>query len=252
MNALSKAQILALFLGTTSAETVLGVLNGGSSTDTTPSGQTLITASSGTACTSNADCTAEGEKCANAQVVGSDATNFCMASNYCGSLGRVDGVNFSLQCWDTPAEGAATAPAAVAPDTLMTALEGLITPNDVNWDGIQNLFVSSRFNYQDGWWIKDVDDLWVENDKPADNRCFIDAQCDLAGGECCALYPDSNNRRCMASTLNKTTLTVGPVSFIPTCPSIQLEDIVPENAEDDIAAGALAEASEAVTSFRAN
>lgn len=56
----------------------------------------------------------------------------------------------------------------------------------------------------------------------------------------------------MASSNNKKTITVGPVSFIPTCPSIQLEDIVPENAEDDIAAGALAEASEAVSSFRAN
>lgn len=120
MNALSKAQIIALFLGTASAETVLGVINGGSSTDTVPSGQTLITASSGTACSSNADCTAEGEKCANAQVVGSDATNLCIAGNYCGSLGRVDGVNFSLQCWVTPEEGSATAPAAVDPDTLLS------------------------------------------------------------------------------------------------------------------------------------
>ena len=44
----------------------------------------------------------------------------------------------------------------------------------------------------------------------------------------------------------------GPVSFTPTCPNNSADDAVPENAQDDIAQGALSEAEEALTSFAAN
>jgi len=57
----------------------------------------------------------------------------------------------------------------------------------------------------------------------------------------------------MLKSIDKTPQTVGPVTFTPLC---AVEDaggeVVPENAQDDIAAGALADASEALTSFWAN
>jgi len=66
------------------------------------------------------------------------------------------------------------------------------------------------------------------------------------------LYPDSNNRRCFPKAQHGILQTIGPVSFIPNCTDIDLSDIIPENAADDIAAGVLAEASEKVNSFRAD
>lgn len=84
-----------------------------------------------------------------------------------------------------------------------------------------------------------------------DNRCYVDDQCDE--NECCALYPDHNGRRCMLKENHAKTLFSGPISFTPTCPSIEApEDIVPENAADDIAKGALAEASEELAKWYDN
>lgn len=57
----------------------------------------------------------------------------------------------------------------------------------------------------------------------------------------------------MAKAIDKVLQKVGPVSFTPTC---AVEDggadVVPENAQDDIASGALADASEALNSFWTN
>jgi len=66
------------------------------------------------------------------------------------------------------------------------------------------------------------------------------------------LYPDGNNRRCMAKTISKTTVTVGPTSIVPMCMNATADDAVPENAQDDIAAGAKSSAEEALTSYKAN
>lgn len=64
---------------------------------------------------------------------------------------------------------------------MLTGLEGLVNKVDVNWDGLDDLVVSPRFNWQDGWYTKiaDGDDAgkWLETDKEADNRCHIDSQC---------------------------------------------------------------------------
>lgn len=92
----------------------------------------------------------------------------------------------------------------------------------------------------------DVDNKWVENDKVADMRCFLDLQC--PADKCCANYPDGNNRRCMLRTEHDKPITVGPASFTPSCPSIKggNKDVVPENAQDDIAKGALSEANDAL------
>lgn len=103
----------------------------------------------------------------------------------------------------------------------------------------------------DGWFIVDAEGKFVETDKPADNRCYFNDACNA--DECCGKYPDSNNRRCMKKTMDKVLQTVGPVSFTPTCAADDSTDfVVPENAQDDIAAGALSDASEALTAFWTN
>ena len=53
----------------------------------------------------------------------------------------------------------------------------------------------------------------------------------------------------MSRDLAKVVQTAGPATFTPTCTPESEEDAVPENAQDDIAAGALAEASEELTKF---
>lgn len=112
------------------------------------------------------------------------------------------------------------------------------------------MWISPKFNYQDGWHIENADGKFVETDKPADNRCFLDVQCP---NSCCAYWPDSNNRRCMPSLdMNKKPTTVGPVTFSPLCFNLENEageEVAPENAGDDIAKGALAEAAEAIGKF---
>lgn len=100
---------------------------------------------------------------------------------------------------------------------------------------------------------------WAETDKPQYNKCFLDVQCNAGQGHCCSLYPDTNNRRCIANDLHNISVTVGPVTFTPTCPTLGgpatpetggEEEPEPESAIDDIAEQALAEASEALTNFK--
>jgi hypothetical protein len=59
---LTKTQTLALFLGV-ATPAAIDVLNGPSTEGNVPEGQSLTTASSGTACNGNAECTADGEVC---------------------------------------------------------------------------------------------------------------------------------------------------------------------------------------------
>jgi hypothetical protein len=70
MQTITKAQVLALFLGAAAAQdkTFKDLFNGPTSADTVPADQTLRTASSGTECANNAACTEDGEKCAKPQL----------------------------------------------------------------------------------------------------------------------------------------------------------------------------------------
>jgi hypothetical protein len=47
----------------------------------------------------------------------------------------------------------------------------------------------------------------------------------------------------------KKVQILGPAFFTPTCMTPEDEDVVPENAQDDISKGALSEASEELTKF---
>jgi hypothetical protein len=181
MQQLNKAQVLALFLTSTNAALTPTQMYQGPATEATvPSdnmiiydtdvgqeAQKLITTSSGTECNSgNAECTEDGESCANFQRVGLTAENLCINNLYCGSLGKLNGVYFYAPCWVTPADdGTATAPEAEADlEALYTETKGLITKVNPNseppidqageWDAADNLWVSGAYNYQDGWWIQ--------------------------------------------------------------------------------------------------
>lgn len=103
----------------------------------------------------------------------------CINTEMCGALGRDNNVLWSAQCWTVAkGEAPAVAPAnrASIADTF-AAVESVITKTTFNFDSATDILVSPRFNYQDGWFIKDAENKWVETDKPTDNRCFLDLQC---------------------------------------------------------------------------
>jgi hypothetical protein len=240
----TKAQVLALFLSSTSAtQTILGVLNGPSNAANIPSTQTATTVNTGTACTSNDECTTTDERCGAFQRDSVTTENLCVSVNWCGALGRINSTPFSVECWVTPSDGStATPPATVDPAAYLTAIEDLITEFNDNWDGIENILVSPASQYQDGWYILNSSAQWIEVDKPEDTRCFSTRTCET--GECCMLWPDSNNARCKDEALDNVLQQIGPTSFTPTCKAAVDTEAVPESAQADLAAGALAQASE--------
>jgi len=133
----------------------------------------------------------------------------------------------------------------------MTDVEELITKTTVNWDGQTDMIVSPKFNYQDGWWNL-TDGKWIEEDKPADNRCFLDLQCDST--HCCSSFPDTNNRRCILIAEHNVSVTKGPVTFTPSCASkVKSDDgdepADPDSAQKDQDSQALADASEALNTW---
>lgn len=147
-------------------------------------------------------------------------SDICVAENFCSALGKLNGVAFSVNCWEDPAEGVtATRPAAVDVATYLTQIEDLITKDNFSFKDATNLLISPKFNFQDGWWIEDADGNFVETDKAADQRCIIDGQCTAEDGTemCCGLYPDANNKRCMAKSISGVKMTVGPISITPSC-----------------------------------
>lgn len=160
-------------------------------------------------------------------------------------------------CWTTPTTGTATAPATVDPKKLLTETEDFITESTVSWSAIANLWVSPKFRYQDGWWEENSAGKFVETDKKADTRCYVNRQCkDIANG-CCMEWPDKNNTRCKDSALAGKSQTQGLVTFTPTCrvdatPSPGGTTVKPENAKQDLAAGALAAAKENLGKFYDN
>ena len=202
MQTLTKTQILALFLGSASADFITN-MNALSNAESVPDDQTLKPANTGTECAGNAACTADGEKCMKIQFVTADAINLCMHEDWCGVMGKVEGDAFIGSCWETPAEGEVAAVPTDVSDvaTFLAELEDLITKETVNFDNDTNLIISPKFNWQDGWYTVDGDNKWVETDKPADNRCFLDIQCPT--DTCCMTWPDQLNRRCKPKTMDK-------------------------------------------------
>lgn len=105
-------------------------------------------------------------------------------------------------------------------------------------------------NFQTGWWIRDEAEsttlnfgIWAETDKPVNNSCDTTADC--ADTECCANWPDSNNKRCINADLGGVVQTLLPFSsFTPTCVAAPEDDDAPISAEEDLAEEALANAAQ--------
>jgi len=124
--------------------------------------QALTPTNSGTACDTNGntDCTTANEKCGYVQIDGGAKSSVCINEELCGALGRVAGTAWFVECWPT----ANTIPADKTSITAdLTALRDLISEkldsnnNDESYAwtqaATQNLLVSPKYNYQDGWYI---------------------------------------------------------------------------------------------------
>jgi len=109
--------------------------------------------------------------------------------------------------------------------------------------------IPSRDNYQTGRWVRDNDaEKWAETDKPVNNLCAANTDC--AENECCANWPDSNNLRCIASSLAGVEQDLQPFyAFTPAC--AVNSNVAPTSARDDLANEALAKAASELETFRA-
>lgn len=150
--------------------------------------------------------------------------NFCVDKSMCGWLGTKSGVSFLLSCWEEPEAGDLDVAPGLGegkPSAMVLAIANLITKVDQEpkLETVDDLLISSEYNYQDGWYILSEEGLWTETDKPADNRCYYDWACEDEETQCCALHPDTNNRRCIAKTAHGKEISVGPATFTPSCAS---------------------------------
>jgi hypothetical protein len=196
--------------------------------------QALTPTMSGTDCATNGntDCSVGTEKCGFIQIDGGANGNKCIHDDACGALGRVAGTAWFAECWPTGNTQPA-AKATIAAD--LTALRDLISEkldsnnNDESYDWTkattQNLLVSPKYNYQDGWWIQDANSKWAETDKPAIQQCGFSNQC--ASSECCMQTPDTNNRRCRPRTEASAALVIGPITIAsPKCEPESWDDFI--------------------------
>jgi len=222
---------------------------------------------SGTACAAgNADCSSASEKCGYIQIDGGAKESRCIWTDMCGALGRVANTpstaSWFVECW-TDGGSQPTDKASITAD--LTALRNLISEaldsnnNDESYDWTRaataDLLVSPRYNYQDGWWIKDANGKWAETDKPAIQQCGFSNQC--ASSECCMQTPDTNNRRCRPRTEASNPLVIGPITISsPKCEPESWDDFVASlnvsNAQDDAAAQSLSQASTALQDYLDN
>jgi hypothetical protein len=74
--------------------------------------------------------------------------------------------------------------------------------------------VSTAFNFQDGWFVRNAEadgvaPLYTEYDKARIQKCSDNSGCGL--NECCAYWPDANNKRCISETLGGVAQTIAPL-----------------------------------------
>lgn len=151
MSNLTKTQILALFLGSASANNYIKeLMNGPSSAENVPADQTLTKVHSMTECSANTTCTGADadELCAKFQFAklkvddvrpATASINRCIHKFSCGTMGIVTqedqsgtyGQSFYANCFADPAEGEpAVAPGDVDVNAYLTAIKDLITTVD--------------------------------------------------------------------------------------------------------------------------
>lgn len=206
---------------------------------------------SGKACAGNADCE-DQEKCGAFQIKDADTVNLCVAWNYCGSLGRINNVSWGMPCWaDVEAGATAVKPDDVDTDAWLTAMGEVLDLGDAAEK--EQLWISGRYQHQDGWWYLDANEKYQEVDKAIDNRCELDMQCNIGDPDalkCCASWPSTNNKRCILKTDHNTSVTKGPLTFTQACASLIDSEPVPDvSGEDDVGEDALTKASEEIDAW---
>lgn len=75
-------------------------------------------------------------------------------------------------------------------------------------------------NFQTGWWRRvdntSADGVYYETDKPVNNKCQMNSTCGV--DECCANWPDTNNKRCIDKSLGGVEQNLLPLQpFTPIC-----------------------------------
>lgn len=107
MNTLTKTQVIAIFLGAASAQTVLETISGITVADTfLGDGDNVAwTANAGGQCNALGGCDTEKNKCANLEMVGADTVTTCVYEDFCGAYGRIGNAAFGVNCWTEVAEG---------------------------------------------------------------------------------------------------------------------------------------------------
>lgn len=87
-----------------------------------------------------------------------------------------------------------------------------------SFTAITSVKIPSKDNYQTGWWVADAatPPIFTETDKPVNNKCTKNTDC--AALECCANWPDTNNKRCTAKTNGGVAQNIAPFDeFTPVC-----------------------------------
>lgn len=158
----------------------------------------------------------------------------------------MNGVAYAIPCWGGDAGD--VAPAVSPAADYLTTLGGIIRLEGENFDGdaFKNLKIPSLDNFQTGWWVLGADGSWRETDKPATNSCTANTAC--AADECCAEWPDTNSRRCVARAKDNVEQTLPPLEpFTPTCAAAG--NAAPKSAKDDLAGKAQAAAAAELAAF---
>ena len=180
-----------------------------------------------------------------------DTKSYCVINKVCGTLGKINNVPFHLNCWEADSN---TQPALGEVETLFNNVELLITKDGAgSWTDVRHVKVPASQNYMTGWWTRDdntsATGIWTETDKPVNNICNANADCTAKADQCCATWPDTNNRRCTDKTLEGVLQTILP--FEPWKPVCAIDgNAAPISGKKDLAEEALAKASEKLGEFR--
>lgn len=84
-------------------------------------------------------------------------------------------------------------------DTMFNNVATIVgTDGKATFKDILDVKIPSKDNFQTGWWTV-ADGVYSETDKPVNNKCQANTDCTTAG-QCCANWPDTNNKRCIDST----------------------------------------------------
>jgi len=219
------------------------LINGNCSADTVAAGtptSALTVCSSLTACANDAACTVANEKCGSFHTYNNDNNvDKCVYQRACDNVGKAAGNKFYVWC-NNGADGVTEAADpggqkfwSRTSDSMFNAVATIVGVDGTSsFTSITDVKIPSLDNFQTGWWTV-VDSKYAETDKPVNNKCQANTDC-TGTGECCANWPDSNNKRCIDATKGGVEQTILPMAaFTPVCAASG--NAAPISAKDDLA-----------------